>query len=407
MFRSAIRTDDDAVRGPTLVEEPPPEPTSIDPSFTTSSDSYVRIKTEGTLRASLAILRSAFEATSDGILVVDVTGRVVLQNKAYGAMWNVPREALLARDDERAVVHVLTQLVDPESFLETAREVFETPSKESRDVLSLKDGRYVECLSVPQRLGTHIVGRVWTFRDVTLSHCLELQRERRLREAQQALALRDEFLAVASHELNTPASSLLLAVHALEHGDAGDSPGTRRLVAIVRRQTQRLIQLVGSLLEDSKMLAGIQLVRERFDLVSLVGDVVEGLEQDLRRSGCAVVLRADRPVVGHWDRARLEGVVTNLLTNAVKFGTKCPIEIAVETVGDRARLVVRDHGIGIDKDLQDHIFERFGRGVSERDYKGLGLGLYICRRIAEAHDGTIRVESAPGEGATFIVEVPC
>jgi signal transduction histidine kinase len=103
---------------------------------------------------------------------------------------------------------------------------------------------------------------------------------------------------------------------------------------------------------------------------------------------------------------RLDQVVLNLVANAAKFGARKPVELKVERVGERARLTVRDHGIGVDPSQQVRIFERFERGVSSHNYGGLGLGLYICKRIVESHGGVISVDSRPAQGATFVVELP-
>jgi len=119
-----------------------------------------------------------------------------------------------------------------------------------------------------------------------------------------------------------------------------------------------------------------------------------------------VRLEAQAPVVGNWDKARLEQVVTNLLSNAIKYGAGAPIAINVRTFDGRARLAVRDEGIGVSPSERGRIFERFERAVSAKHYGGLGLGLYIVRRIVDAHGGQIAVESAPGAGAQFVVELP-
>jgi signal transduction histidine kinase len=111
-------------------------------------------------------------------------------------------------------------------------------------------------------------------------------------------------------------------------------------------------------------------------------------------------------VVGRWDRSRLEQVVANLLSNAFKYGSGKPVEIEIALEPERARLSVKDQGIGIPPERQGRIFERFERAVSARHYSGLGLGLYIVRRVLEALGGSIRVQSAPGVGSTFAVELP-
>jgi signal transduction histidine kinase len=130
------------------------------------------------------------------------------------------------------------------------------------------------------------------------------------------------------------------------------------------------------------------------------------LAPEARRADCAVVLDAAGGLVGSWDRARLEQVVTNLLSNAIKYGAGAPIDVRVWRDGARARLSVRDRGIGLDAAEASRIFERFERAVSARHYGGLGLGLYIVSRIVEAHGGSVTVDSRRGEGATFTVDLP-
>ncbi len=138
----------------------------------------------------------------------------------------------------------------------------------------------------------------------------------------------------------------------------------------------------------------------------MVREVVLILAEDARRAGCDVSVEAEAEVVGSWDRGRLDQVVTNLLANAIKYGAGAPIHITVRQEGGRARLIVRDQGIGVAAAERGRIFDRFERAVSSRHYGGLGLGLYIVRRIVDAHAGAIAVEGAPGAGAQFIVELP-
>jgi signal transduction histidine kinase len=166
-------------------------------------------------------------------------------------------------------------------------------------------------------------------------------------------------------------------------------------------------RLIDELLNVARFDSGqVALETGKVDLSALVREVVARFELDLKRSGCPVRILGDAPVIGVWDRSRLEQVVTNLLANAIKFGAGKPITISTSTEAGRARLVVSDQGIGIALDQQARIFERFGRAVSVRHYGGLGLGLYICRRIAEAHGGSICVESGEGIGSTFGLELP-
>jgi signal transduction histidine kinase len=229
------------------------------------------------------------------------------------------------------------------------------------------------------------------------------------REAQQAIQMRDEFLSIASHELNTPITSLQMLADGLEAKAAAGKPESIvRIAQLVGRQVGRLGRLVHELLDVQRLQRGVfELELEPVDLVALVHEVVARQAEDIAHAGCPVTVRAPELLLGHWDTARLEQVVTNLLSNALKFGRGEPILLTLaELPARRARLVIEDRGIGIPPDRLPHIFGRFERAVSSRSYGGLGLGLYITHQIVAALHGTISVESAPGLGATFTVELP-
>jgi signal transduction histidine kinase len=166
-----------------------------------------------------------------------------------------------------------------------------------------------------------------------------------------------------------------------------------------------MLRLVEELLDVSRITAGrLALDRERVDLVALVREVVGRYPEPERKS--PITVQADGALVGPWDRLRLEQVVSNLVGNALKYGDGKPIEVEVEHADHHAILRVRDHGIGISADDQQRIFERYERAVADRNVGGLGLGLWIVRQVVEAHGGRISVESEPGNGATFVVEIP-
>jgi signal transduction histidine kinase len=225
-------------------------------------------------------------------------------------------------------------------------------------------------------------------------------------DAMRAVALRDEFLTVAGHELRTPLTALLLQAESLVgRGEltGRDAERARRLY----RQARRLVTLVDELLDVSRVRTGrLALHREALDLVALVSDHVARLTGESARPAPQIVLSATGAPHGHWDRTRLEQVVSNLVSNAIKYGAGEPVEVEVGAEADHAVLIVRDHGIGIAPEDQARIFGRFERAVSSRNYGGLGLGLWIARQIVEAHGGTIAVRSAPGQGAEFRVQLP-
>ncbi|EPX64496.1 hypothetical protein D187_004585 [Cystobacter fuscus DSM 2262] len=232
--------------------------------------------------------------------------------------------------------------------------------------------------------------------------------------SQAAVQLRDDFLGVASHELKTPLTPIQLKVQALQRRVSAEPEGVlpaRQVGAVldvVSTQTRKLSVLVSGLLDVSRISTGrLELHLEPVDLSALVREVAHAFEAEAAKADCALRLRlAEAPVVGRWDRLRLEQVVTNLLTNALKYGAGRPVEVTLATVDGRALLGVRDEGIGIAAEAQARIFEKFERAVSDRHYGGLGLGLYITREIVRALGGGVSVESEPERGALFTVSLP-
>ncbi|WP_224367325.1 ATP-binding sensor histidine kinase [Hyalangium versicolor] len=228
-------------------------------------------------------------------------------------------------------------------------------------------------------------------------------------ESQDAIRLREEFLSVASHELNTPLTSLRLAVQGLHRSTPGSpTPAMARSLRIIDQQAKRLATLNSELFDISRIQEGkLELHLESVDLTEVIQEVAEQQDSVLARMECPLQTHFEGAVRGRWDRSRLEQVVTHLLSNASKFGAGKPIHISAERVGDHVRLVVRDHGIGIEPDQLPTIFERLKRGVSARKYGGLGLGLHIVHEIVTRLGGTIHVETRVGEGTSFTVELPC
>jgi signal transduction histidine kinase len=246
-----------------------------------------------------------------------------------------------------------------------------------------------------------IVGGSTIARDITERKRAEAERARLLQELREAVNARDALISIASHELRTPLTALQLQLQLLakQHADS-------RVLPAVVGQAARLGRLINNLLEVSRITAGtLQLEVAEVDLTRMAEQVVAHYREEVRNALPLHVV-ADGPVVGLWDPVRLEQIVNNLVSNAVKYGAGKPVEVRVERADSTARLIVIDHGIGIATDDQDRIFERFERLVSERSVSGFGLGLWIVRQIVDAMQGHIHVESAVGEGSRFTVEIP-
>jgi signal transduction histidine kinase len=240
----------------------------------------------------------------------------------------------------------------------------------------------------------------------------EARHIRLLEEVQDALRARDEFLTVASHELKTPLTSLRLEAQNLQRNLARGNVDVGRAATRVESmviQITRLTKLINNLLEVTHLTATTgqpALMRESLNLSELIRDVCGRFATELESSECPLRLQLQEDVAGSWDRLRMESVLVNLIGNAIKYGPRKPITLSLEAKDGVVRLSVRDEGIGIAPTDQARIFERFERAVSIRHYGGLGIGLWLVRRIVEAHGGRIEVRSAPEEGSTFTMELP-
>jgi signal transduction histidine kinase len=235
-----------------------------------------------------------------------------------------------------------------------------------------------------------------------------LERARLFQKGREAISLRDDFLSIAGHELRSPANAVALIAESMLRRARANEPSGNLVVGLQKlvEAVERLTRLTGELLDATHIAEGrLTLQKEVFDLSELVASVTSRFEEVARRADCPIQVRLV-PVVGFWDRNRLDQVITNVVGNACKFGAGQPVEVSVEPASDRARIEVRDHGIGISEEDQARLFRRFERFETRRKFGGMGLGLWITRRIVAAHGGTIDVASAPGRGSTFRIELP-
>jgi signal transduction histidine kinase len=220
-------------------------------------------------------------------------------------------------------------------------------------------------------------------------------------------------MSIASHELKTPLTSLKLQIQIrkreLKKGDFRRfAPELLpKLISEDDKQINRLVRLVDDMLDISRIETGkLSLFAEEFDLSEMVRDTLSRFSGQIEARGSQITYNPSTEVLGRWDRFRMEQVFINLLTNALKYGEGKPIRIDVISKEGRAQISVSDQGIGIEKKDQDRIFGQFERAVSANSISGLGVGLYISKRIVEAHGGQIRVESELGKGSTFTADLP-
>lgn len=232
-------------------------------------------------------------------------------------------------------------------------------------------------------------------------------------ELQNAVRMRDDFMSMVAHELRTPLNTLFLEAQLrkmqLDRGNTAifDAAYLQKMVARDQRQIQSMVRLIDDMLDVSRIRSNRLSIRpSQVDLQALLARVVANLSNQASAAGSTITLEPGEPAIGTWDEFRIEQVVINLLTNALRYGKGKPVTVSTVSVPDGVRLLVRDHGMGISEENQKRIFEQFERANGNDGTGGLGLGLFITRQLVEAHGGQISVESREGEGSTFMITLP-
>ncbi|HEX8209131.1 MAG TPA: PAS domain S-box protein [Longimicrobium sp.] len=379
-------------------------------------DATQRKEAEAELRFQKTLLEAQGEASIDGILVISGEGKILSYNRRFAEMWEIPDEVIAERSDEAAIGAVLGKLEDPDGFIARVAELYERRDERSEEEVRLRDGRVFDRYSAPVKDAEgRYYGRIWWFRDITERKETEvaLQRARddaeRAREAAEAANhAKSEFLSRMSHELRTPMNSILGFAQLLERRNL--PPDQRKGVEHILRAGRHLLNLINEVLDLSRIEANRQQLSLEAVHVSEAVEEALGLVRPLAaQTGCALAEEvggdASHYVIA--DRQRLTQVLLNLLSNAIKYnrpGGRVRITCGVE--GERFRIRVHDTGVGIRADRLDQLFVPFARlGAEQTEVEGTGLGLALSKRLVEAMGGEMQVESTPGRGSIFSVDL--
>jgi PAS domain S-box-containing protein len=373
-----------------------------------------RKRAEEQLSHAISLTNAALESTADGILVVDREGKIARWNQKFVELWRVPVELLDTETKDQVLYYALTLMADPDGFYANVMDLYEHPENSSEDTLLLADGRVFERYSQPLRIGDEIVGRFWSFSDISerkKSEELLLQAKAAAESANRA---KSQFLSNMSHEIRTPMNGVIGMTQLLEMTELSEEQ--LEYVGDLKLSGTNLLSLINNILDLSKIEADkIEVELAKFSLHQCINDVV--LTQKSAIYGKGILLDVDVagnvPHVLIGDQLRVKQILLNLLVNAVKFTFKGSITISAQVIEryDTSVLVqiaVRDTGIGISIDALDNIFMPFIQedGSITRQFGGTGLGLTISRRLAEFMGGNISVESTPGVGSCFTVTLP-
>jgi PAS domain S-box-containing protein len=339
--------------------------------------------------------RVLVESMNEGAISLAVGGTILYCNAAFSRMVSVPLDQIMGRD-----VYEFVRPEERESLKRLVRQGSHDAVRAELTLLTTAGDRLPTQFSLnPVKLekGSSI-GLIVT----------DLSERKRNEQAEAAVQMRDEFLAVASHELRTPLSTLVLRLGLLErHAAKGDLEQVQPSVRRAQDQAERIGNLVDRLLDVSQLASGrLKLDLAPCDLSEIAKDVTERLSEQASTAGSELRLSVSAGISARADKFRLEEALSNVISNAIKYGSGRPIDIQLKTKDAKAIMTVQDRGIGIPAEDLSRIFGRFERTAVSRNYGGLGLGLYIASQIVEQHGGTIRAENRSSGGTSFVIEIP-
>jgi two-component system, cell cycle sensor histidine kinase and response regulator CckA len=368
-----------------------------------------RRHTETQLQQSLSLLHATLESTADGILVVSNERIVTSCNQKFLEMWNIPRLAVAGLKDEGLLAVAIPQLLDPRSFLLDIAKLYANPDTVSFDSFKLKDGRIFERYSQPQRVGDQLVGRVWSFRDVTQSKLLEDE----LHQAQKMEAV-GRLAGGVAHDFNN--LLMLISGYAAQILEDQTLIGKHREAAEqLMEATKRASTLTRQLLAFSRK---HPVSPELVDLNRIVSEMQKMLQRLVSDRVTLLINLQPESLPVHVDPSQIELMIMNLAINsrdAMPDGGILTIKTSSEVVagekdGDEsastgyAVLDITDTGFGMSPEIQSHIFEPFF--TTKEVGKGTGLGLSTVHGIVEQAGGHVSVESLPNHGSSFRVYLP-
>ena len=241
--------------------------------------------------------------------------------------------------------------------------------------------------------------------------------ESKIKEAELEAAIkeREQFLTIASHELRTPLTCLQLQLLVMEwelkekYNQFYDSERIETGFKKQKEQLVRLTRIIDNIFDQSKVSdEGFSFKIESFDLIALTHDVVERFRTISRSADASEIsfIKRRESIIGEWDKFRIEQVLINLLSNALRYGNKKRIHVEIGAYAEEVHIKIRDEGPGIKEEDQERIFERFGRSSINNEMGGIGLGLYLSKNIVLSHGGQILLKSEPGKGSEFTVILP-
>ncbi len=227
-------------------------------------------------------------------------------------------------------------------------------------------------------------------------------------ELTNSLRAKDEFLSLASHELRTPLTAVKLQLEFLQKQiSTNKEKMTEESINMPLQRITNLSDLIEELLDVSTIrLDRLTIDRTEFNISNVIKSVLENFKPQFEKAQCTVQINIEENIIGVWDQKRIEQIITHLLSNAIKHASKSKVSFTVKRLRDKVNISIEDNGPGIPKEVQTRMFDRFERASSHMHVSGLGLGLYITKKLVEAHQGNLFLVSNETEGTKIIIDLP-
>ena len=370
-----------------------------------------RKRAEEELAKSNSLIAATLESTADGILVVDRNGKITNYNSKFVELWRIPEPIIASNEDQELLAFVLDQLTDPDGFLNKVIELYNNYEETSTDYIDFKDGRTFERYSQSQIFNEECVGRVWSFRDITIQkntlNSLQ-ESEEQLRELN---ATKDKFFSIIAHDLKSP----FTGIHGFSNILADqikqkDYQNIEEYAEIIQYSSQKAIDLLVNLVDWSRSQSGrMDFNPQVTDISTIIHEVSELLKISALQKSILLTKNIEPSIMANVDKDMISSVLRNLISNAIKFTNPGgSVAIQAEKIGHELIITVDDTGIGMERIELDKLFridQSFSKPGTQNE-RGTGLGLILCKEFIAIHRGSIWAESEANKGSRFCFSIP-
>ena len=362
------------------------------------------------IQNSLALADAVFESIYNGLLVVNKDGEFIKFNRKFAEMWNIPYDIPELAENRKLLDTVLSQMADPEEFKAKVLELYSNPESESIDLIYFKDGRIFERYSKPIYIESEVIGRVWSFQDVSKQKQAEIDLQNSNELLRKTNSEKDKFFSIIAHDLRNPFTGFLGFTDILKK-DLWNLPLNEIEVIVndMNNSAHKLFGLLTNLLEWSMSKRGLsELNPEYLNLNEIIFSITNICKDTLKEKGIELRNEISDDIFITADRQKLASILRNLISNALKFTRKGgSVILSAKKTKDCVDISVKDTGIGMSEEMINDLFhvDKMTRRTGTAGELSTGLGLLLCKEFVEMHHGKISVKSEINKGTEFVVSL--